>query len=221
LSPSEEIKNRIRDAVRVLPAPARPVTRRSHLLALGLAAAMLTVLLFVLGGFSAGDRPLGFVAATSSGWVALAAGVSWLALGRGGRMGGRPTVALIAGAIGAPVLLFGWLLVCNLLYAPTACPPGVSPFGTACHELIVAMSAVMFAAFAFIRRFADPVHPKSAGAALAVASASWAGLVLNLRCTCATPLHVGVGHVLPLAVASAAGVALGHWLLRVRAPRTP
>lgn len=185
---------------------------------LAAAAGLLTFFFWQLGWFSLGERPLSFVLGTSGGWVVIAAVASWLALGRGGRMGGRPTSTLIATAVGAPIVLFAWLMFWNLFYLPTRCPPGVSEYGTACHELIVAMSAVMFTAFTAIRRFGDAVHPRSGGAALGVAAASWSGLVLNLRCTCATPLHVGVGHVLPLVVASVAGIALGGWLLRLRVP---
>ena len=84
------------------------------------------------------------------------------------------------------------------------------------HQLIIAMSAVMFTAFATVRRFGDPVHPRATGAVMAVSAAAAAGMVINLRCSCATPLHVAVGHVLPLAVASLAGVGFGWLLLRLK-----
>jgi len=214
-----EHKRRLLAAARSEPAPMRRSVRLASLGILVASAALLTVLFWKLGWFTPGDRPLAFVLGTSVGWMAIASAASWLALGRGGRMGGRPTATLIGTAVGAPVLLLGWLMLCNLVYPPSACAAGISEFGTACHELIVAMSAVMFTAFAAVRRFGDPIHPKSGGAALGVAAASWAGLVLNLRCTCATPMHVAVGHVLPLVVASVAGISLGWWLLRLRPQR--
>jgi hypothetical protein len=196
--------------------PDRRRTLLAHVGIILFGPVLLAVLLQLLGGYTQGDRPLPFVVGTSAGWVTVALACGWLALRRDQDMLGTSTRTLVITAGLAPVALFGWLLLWNRFYLPDACPPGVSSWGTSCHQLIIAMSAVMFSAFATVRRFGDPVHPKATGAVMGVSAAAAAGMVINLRCSCATPLHVGFGHVLPLAVAALAGVGFGAWLLRLR-----
>ena len=214
-SPPVGLRQRVLDAARAEPAMTRRGTRLANLGMLVAGAVGLGLLSWQLG-FAQGTRPGAFVLGTSAGWILAALTASWIALGRGGRMGGRPSRVLLATTVLTPLLLMGWLLAWNSIYRPEQCDAGVSSWGVACHELIVAMSAVMFIAFAAIRRFGDPVHPRIGGAALGTAAACWSGLVLNLRCTCAAPQHVALGHVLPILVTSVAGIGLGWWLLRLR-----
>ncbi|HUK61704.1 MAG TPA: NrsF family protein, partial [Dongiaceae bacterium] len=216
----------VKDAVLAMaaapPSMDRKSTRRAHRAILLLGPLLLAVLLVMLGGFTPGDRPISFVIGTTSGWIAVAIACGWLATGRGGgkSMLGPPTHVLIGTVLVAPLALFGWLMLWNIVYHQASCAADISAWGKSCHSLIVAMSAVMFSAFAAIRRFGDPVHPKSSGAVMGVAAATAAGSVINLRCTCTTMLHVGVGHVLPLLVSSLLGALLGSLLLRlVKRPR--
>ena len=75
----------------------------------------------------------------------------------------------------------------------------------------------VLAAFLFLRRGSDPVHPRASGAALGAAAGAWASVLIHLHCPVAATDHVLLGHLAPVLFLSLAGVLVGRRLLGVRA----
>ena len=55
------------------------------------------------------------------------------------------------------------------------------------------------------------------GAALGVASGACAGLMVILWCPVAAPVHMAIGHVLPIVALAMIGSVLGHHVIALRA----
>jgi hypothetical protein len=114
-----------------------------------------------------------------------------------------------------PFVLFLWMQVFHGSY--------VQPFqavGYLCLRYTLFMSAVPLAAFLVLRRAIEPRYPSALGAGAGAACASWAGALVDLWCPLTDPMHVLVGHVAPLVVATLVGAVLGHVMLGVRRIRT-
>ena len=65
------------------------------------------------------------------------------------------------------------------------------------------------------------MHPVASGAALGVASGALAGLLVVLWCPVAAPMHVAVGHVLPIVALAMIGSVLGHHVMALRSAHCP
>ena len=211
-TPPPELRAKILEATRKQPSPVRAEAQQR---ALGWVASALLVpvaLFALLGGAEQGPRPLPLLLLTGLGTFALAAIALWGALGRGGRTLGRPRAWLLAMALVPCVLLpvckLGFsMLFPNMLQAwPTR--PGLRCFGFSLLLGLVPLLALLFA-----RRGADPVHPRTLGAALGAAGGLWAATLVDLWCPVAFPLHVVLGHVLPALLLAALGAVAGARLL--------
>ena len=121
---------------------------------------------------------------------------------------GRPWQWLVAVAVATPLLLLG-VAYLGYVWWPAAamgdCPPRAHAM---CFAFATAMAVGPLAAFAFVRRHTDPVHPRLTGAAIGAAAGSWGALAIGAHCGGTMPLHILAGHVLPLLLL----MLLGAWI---------
>jgi len=219
VTPSPDFKARVLAATRAEPSETLPTRTRRTALVAAVAAAVALVVFFVLGGAHVGDRPLPFAIATIGGWTAIALAAAPLAFGRGRSVLGRARTLLVGVAVATPILLFGWMLVWNQLYPETAAgdPPRI---GARCLVFTFLVGALPLVGLTLVRRERDPLHPGTVGAARGVAAGALVGVLVDLWCPIAHPMHVAVGHIAPLVLLAALGGRLGARVNGVRvAPR--
>ncbi len=216
MRPPPELKQRVLARVRQIPSPARPEANLHR--RLFMAAGLLVPLLcfFLLGGARVGERPRLLLVETALGALVLAVSSLWIVLG-GGRMLGRSRASLLAVVAFWPVSLFLWKLWCsNNAHVPEALMAWPSRPGVLCFGLTFLLGSWPLFALALSRRRSDPTHPLSLGAALGVAAGSYAALLVDLWCPVGYPWHVLLGHVLPILLIGAIGLAVGHFALGLR-----
>jgi hypothetical protein len=211
-----DLKARIMEAVQRRPSPRRhEVTLRST--ALLVSAAMAPFLTVMLLGLEDGlqARPSSLVVSTVGGAVVATIFAAWVAIGRGGRVLGRPRVSLLSATIAAPLLFVVWKLLFTTMYAGMTDVWSERP-GARCLALTLLFAAWPLAALTVARRASDPAHPGSLGAALGVAAAMYAGVLVELWCPVGYVWHVLFGHGLPIAVMGITGYLIGQQYLDVR-----
>jgi hypothetical protein len=211
-----DLKARIMESVRRRPSPPRQeVTLRST--ALLVSAAMAPFLTVMLLGLKDGveARPSSLVVSTVGGAIVATLLAAWVAIGRGGRVLGRPRVSLVSVTIAAPVLFVGWKLLWSTMYSGMTDVWSDRP-GVRCLALTLLFAAWPLLAMTIVRRASDPTHPGSLGAALGVAAAMYAGVLVELWCPVGYVWHVLLGHALPIALMGITGYLIGQHYLDVQ-----
>jgi hypothetical protein len=187
--------------------------------AAGLVAASvaLAVMIFEsVGGLEHGyGRPLGITLTLAAGWIIVSGLLTWLVVARGGFTLSRRPLVIGCAAVATPVLVFLWM---RLFYGSYVEP--YHAMGLRCLGYTLSMSALPLASFLFLRRAVEPRAPSLLGAGAGAACAAWAGALVDLWCPLTHPMHVLVGHVAPLAIATLAGAVAGHFTLGVRCIRS-
>jgi hypothetical protein len=213
LMPPSSVRDRILEAARKKPAPTRDqaAARRRMVIAWGAAVSMAA---FALIG-SMGSLPRAFLFACAAGWSIVALATTLVGLARGPMMLGRPTRVLVVVAAALPVLVLGWVLAMIAWMKPPCEAPPMYEHAV-CFAIGIGFAIAPLAAMLWVRRGTDPVHPGATGAALGAASGAWGGLLIHLHCPYADPLHMVLGHVLPIAVLAGIGVLLGRRVLGIR-----
>lgn len=240
-----DLRARVLDAVRREPAPARPVEarRRAMLIALGFAAAgVIAVVKRALdasnprgrhlwhvvadGGVPTQDRPLGFVVMLELVWLLVAAVATWVGIARGRSMLGRSSASKLAVATITPLALIVTWLAVGVVWLRDVLPlawlevmddvPALQTH-TNCALASIAYAVGPLLAFFAIRRRRDPVSPRQTGAAIGAVAGAWGAVVHFPFCECTSPLHMALGHVLPVVVLAAIGALVGDRVLGVRA----
>jgi hypothetical protein len=213
-----DLKARVLDGARREPSPTREIaTIHSRRSAQAGIIAMLLVFL-AIGGMHLHVRQEALIVGTVLGWAGVALVATWLAVGRGDSMLGRPRGWLVAAAGLTPPLL-------GLLWFAFALPMGEPsvPHGllidATCFGASLALGLGPLVAFLVIRREGDPVDPGVTGAALGAAAGAWGALLIDLHCEMTDPRHVVLGHVLPAAVLVIVGALVGKRVLAIRVPR--
>jgi hypothetical protein len=165
-----------------------------------------------IGGLDHGaQRPRAITFALALGWAVIAAALTWVVLGRtGSTMARRPRLVALA-VLAAPFALFAWT---HLFYGTYAEP--FYRIGYRCLAYTLTFSALPLAAFLALKRAVEPRYPSVLGAGAGAACAAWAGGLVDLWCPLTSPLHVLVGHILPVLGAMLVGAAVGHFTLGVR-----
>jgi hypothetical protein len=217
-APRPELRDRVLGAAKREPSPTRAEALRGVGLALAVGFGATLALFLWLGGYDAGGRPSAFVGVSITGWAFIAALSSWGACSRGRSMLGRPASWLWTIAAAGGPLLVAWIVVGAMGWPSTAearCP---SEIDVPCLAFTVLMSVGPFAAFLFLRRKSDPVHPRATGAALGAAAGTWGALFMNVHCACATPGHQVVAHAIPVVVLAVVGFLIGNAVLSVKPP---
>jgi hypothetical protein len=214
-----ELRARILEATRAIPAPTREASGRQLQLVVGAAVILAAALYFAFDGVRHGQgRPAWFYASSTLAWSAAAAFAAWAALARGRSATGRPRAWLLAIALGTPAVLFA-VMVAFAQLRPELTVLHAERVGFKCLGLALAAGTFPLVALAVLRRGSDPVHPGAAGAALGAACGAAAGALVEFWCPVASMRHVAVGHVLPIVVLALAGWALGARLIAMRSMR--
>jgi hypothetical protein len=214
MMPPPDLKARVLAAVTAKPAPTREAVVGGIVLAWVAAATVAVGIFIVMGGLHAGNRPIPFLGATASGWLAIAIAAT-LGATRRDSMLGRSRAALVAVAVGIPVALFAWYAVW-LWCSPVGTDPVPMARGAGCLALTLAMGAAPFGILVWFRRDSDPVHPRAAGAAIGAMAGAWASVLIGFHCEHAQLLHVTVGHIVPVALLAAFGALFGERIIGLR-----
>ena len=197
------------------PSPDAGKTRRARVLAFAVGVGV-AIACFAPFGLKLGGRPPAFVALSAVGWAAIAIAASVVAAAKRKTMLGVARSALALVALGAAPAFFAWFMGCTMGW------PDVRDGAGSFHQHVICLlSTSLFAlgpvvALAFLRRGSDPVHPRATGAALGAAAGAWGGVLIDLHCPLASPMHVAIGHVLPIAIYAALGALVGSRLFGVR-----
>jgi hypothetical protein len=215
--PSPELRARVLEATRREPVRSRAEGERRRAAVVALGFLVSCALGIVAGRLDRGERPLGYIAALVTAWLVLASAATWVSVGRGQSMLGRPVIWRIAAAVLTPVAMLATWLALALAWPETL----HSVFGARPHTLC-AVATVVFAtgpliAFAVVRRGTDPVTPRLTGAALGAAAGAWGAVGVQMFCSFTAPVHVLLGHLLPVALLPALGVLIGDRVVAIRA----
>ena len=205
----QSLRERVLAAAAATPAKTRAEARRVGLILIAASAGMAVTIFQAIGGIGhAAKRPLGITIALGGGWILVSIALTYLVLGRGkSSMGRRPFILAAAAAL-APILVFVWMILFYGTY-----PEPTFKMGYRCLGYTLLMSALPLGAFLALRRAVEPRYPAALGAAAGAACASWAGALIDFWCPITHPLHIVVGHVVPLTIAIAAGALVGRFTL--------
>jgi hypothetical protein len=211
-----ELKDRVLAAAASEISPTRRQLRVQTALLAASAIAVPLVLFALLGGARIGPRPLGLVAVTTLGTLAIASCALFVAFGRGRSMLGRTYPVLLATAVLVPVAFLIWKVTAS------AGVPGMMDAwpgrpGFRCFGLTALLAAWPVVALGWIRRGSDPVHPRMLGLALGVAAGAAAVGLVDLWCPVAHLRHLLLGHVAPMLLLGVIGMLVGARALGVRA----
>jgi hypothetical protein len=210
-----DLKRRILAATISEPSP----TRRQRLIgsAIRMASALaVPLLLFVLvGGPRVGPRPLWLVAMTALGTSAIAAWALFEAVGRGSSMLGRSRGRLMAAAAIAPVAFLLWKVGASW-DVPHMMDPWPSRPGLRCFALTALFAAWPVTALVWERRGSDPIHPRTLGMALGVASGAAAAALVDLWCPVGHIPHLLTGHLAPILLLGGLGALMGARALGIQ-----
>jgi len=83
-----------------------------------------------------------------------------------------------------------------------------------CLAMAAMVATVGLSALVAAFRYAVPVAPRARGAALGAAAGAWAGLAMHLRCPSAAPLHILLGHAVPIALVALLGALVAPRFVR-------
>jgi hypothetical protein len=133
--------------------------------------------------------------------------------GRSG-LGANAAILLAMGITTAP--LYALLSLSFPLHEAGATVSGVSisPWGVRCFVIASLVGAVVLGCFAFAMRAAAPVGTRIRSMVLGSAAGAWAGLAVFVFCPSGEPLHLWMGHVLPVAAFTALGAVALPAILR-------
>ena len=213
--PPPELRARVIEAARREPVPTRAVGSRRRARALAIGFGALVAMLAILGPRPMG-RPDGYLAAVVLAWLPIAAAATWAGVGQGRSMLGRPPAWLV-GVVALTPLAMMAVWACVAIAWPSTLHDASGPREHfICDVMTLALSAGPLVAFGVLRRASDPVTPRLTGAALGTAAAAWGAIVLHLLCGFTSPLHILLGHVLPIGLVALVGAALTARTVAVR-----
>jgi hypothetical protein len=214
---SAELRARVLGSVLAEPvAPraegTRQVVRTLVLGFVALAAIMLAISMPDLRG-----RPLSYVAVLVLVWTPIAVFATWAGVGRGRSMLGRSPRWLVATAVLTPlVLLLTWIPVTRA-WPETLVDGSELGHHLRCIAATAGLAIGPFVAFARLRRRSDPINPWLTGAAIGTAAGAWGAVALPLICGFTSPIHMLIGHFLPVLLLAGLGAALGDAMVAIRA----
>jgi hypothetical protein len=216
-SQGDDLRARVMAAVRAEPVAARQVgvRRRAGLVTVALVFWAATVS-FLIGRPGLRGRPLGYVVALTLVWILVAAAATWAGVARGRSMLGRGVAWKMVAATLTPVALLAASIACGNLWRQSATDGLWGSAYLACLVGTAAFALGPLAVFMATRRASDPVVPRVTGAAIAAAAGAWGALGIELHCRYTSPLHVLIGHALPVALLALVGTIVGARLLAIR-----
>jgi hypothetical protein len=203
------LRDRVLGAARSQPSPTIGTVSRARIAAIAFGFVPLVAIFQVIGGCALSGRPFGYVVLNGIGWGVLTIGATWGALGRGGSMLGRPWQWLAAITVATPVLLLGIAYLGYVWWPDAAAGDCPAIAHVKCFLFGMLMALGPLAAFAYARRYTDPVHPRLTGAAVGAAAGAWGALAIGMHCPGTMPFHVLAGHVTPVFFLTLLGVWIG------------
>lgn len=114
----------------------------------------------------------------------------------------------------AAVVCVVWALGELAFAAATGAPTGRLTFAWHCVYKTTSVAAIPGVALFLMVKRAAPMHAAWAGLLSVLATTAMGVLGANIICPNDRPLHMLLWHVVPMVVLTAAGAALGAWLLR-------
>jgi hypothetical protein len=203
--PEADARRSVLRLPRLEAAPERATVRRRRLVALAASAAWIGAHLFIYGVredlaelpalYLSAQVLLPFVVGTISLFVAFASG----RLGLGAKIGFVSALAILGPATFA-------------LIALGAPPPHLVPDEAGsllgifvCFDITVAWAAIPLLAAALTLRGAFPTASRWRSALVGAGAGLFAGATMNLHCSNIAPVHVLLGHGLPVAIAALVG----------------
>ncbi len=191
------------------PSPTRS-EQRGQLLVMGAVAALVSLgIFFARGGVRIAPRPVSLVTTTAVGWGLIALVATFFAVTQGRSSLGRPARDLWLVVLLTPVALFAFKCTVSQLDPAMAIWWPSRP-GLRCLLLSVLTAGFPFAVALRALRQRTLAHSTLAGAATGVGIAAVAGVFVDLWCPVGHPLHVLIGHVLPIGVLALAGAAFAR-----------
>lgn len=130
-------------------------------------------------------------------------------------LGRSATVRLVVATLTPAALLATWL-VAALTWPQTLYDHATVGDHIVCVVFTLLLAVGPLVAFAIVRRRSDPVAPRLTGAAIGAASGAWGALGIELHCSHASPGHILLGHVLPVAFLTVVGALIGGTVLAIR-----
>ena len=213
-----QLKERVLAAVAEEPSrPHRAAARHRWLLLAGAGLASLAIFALA-GGIRPTGRPVALWIATSTGAIAIAGVAVALAFRRGSSMLGRPASVLLGLALVTPLVLLAWKLGVSSLFPEMTRWWPERP-GLRCLYLATSTGLAPTAAMLYLGRGTAPAHPRLTGLALGTAAGALVWVLVDFWCPVAHLRHLLLGHVLPLVLLAALGVAAGGLLAARRMPR--
>lgn len=156
-------------------------------------------------------------------WLLIALVSTWLGATRGRSMLGRSVASKIAVATLTPAaLVAAWLAVASVWRGAVlsnawleAMTDDAARFHVGCAVMSLVYAAGPLLALLAVRRHRDPVTPRQTGAAFGAVAGAWGAVVHLPFCSCVSPFHMVLGHVLPVIVLAAFGALAAHRVLAI------
>jgi hypothetical protein len=129
---------------------------------------------------------------------------------------GRPASWKLVVAVVTPAALLATWLAVALAWPATLRDMSGAGSHLFCIRATIALAVGPFVAFVVVGRGSDAVSPRLGGAAMGAAAGAWGAAALPLACGFTAPIHIALGHVLPVALVAAFGALLGERFLSIR-----
>ena len=211
VAPSALLRARLMAAVDGEPVPARPVgEKRRAILAIGVGAALLFGSLAAARPSLTG-RPAAYVTTLIAAWALVGVVATWAAATRGRSMLGRPAGWRLGVAVGTPLALVATSMAVALAWPAPALDVPAAVHGI-CFAMTVGLAVGPLVLLLVLHGATDPVRPGLTASSLAAAAGAWGAVAIALHCPVATSEHVLLGHVLPVAILAAVGIAAGRFV---------
>jgi hypothetical protein len=213
MTPSSSLRDKVLADAAAHRARTRSEGRRRAVVIYAIAALAGLPLFLASGGIDhSAERPMAVTLGIAAGSLILAVACASVAWWRGKSAVGRPSAALLAIAVVAPVATYVWLVIWHGRYAEPA--PHV---GFRCLAMTLASGAPILAAALYVRKRTVAVHPIASGAALGAAAGAFGEITVDLWCPITTSMHVLIGHALPIVLLALVGASVGRSILPLRA----
>ncbi len=212
--PSSALRGLLAAQVEARLSPTRRALIRTQRLAL-LAALVPMVGLVAFLGAGLKGRPLPLTLLVVVGWTAVAVVGTRILMGSPSPLGAsRPRLLLLA--VLAPLAELSVSGVGMLLWPDTwSGALGVHAHLT-CLMIGLAMGLAPLAALLWLHRGSDPVRPAALGAGLGGTAGTWGGAGSMLLCPHHSPLHVLIGHAVPVVLFALMGALVGAHVVALR-----
>jgi hypothetical protein len=223
IDPPDELSRRVRAALNAQRAPALRSNVRTAV-AMIIAALMAVAVVVTASEIVYGKQAMGLLAGWQSPSVmvfiatallTLMAVSTFMALWRGRSGLGASTALLMAtGLVTAPLYALLTLNMPAHEMVDTVGSVRISIYGVRCLVLASVVGAIVLGCLASAMRATAPAGTRVRSLALGSAAGTWAGLAVFVFCPSGEPLHLLVGHVLPVAALAAIGAVVLPALLR-------